>query len=183
MDPITIGLMGVGLGMQIFGGMGASEKANQIAGVQAGIAQNEGKINDVRRQQMQFEARRSQLEIFRNAQRARAQGLNASVNQGASQGSGIQGGMAQTKSMGLFNSQGVETNLAYGQNIFGIQGDITKQKMQVSQLGGEMATDQGIASLGGSLFKAGPTIGNIAQGVGTSGIKVPGFNPFAGMLA
>lgn len=167
--------MGVGLGMQIFGGMGASEKASQIAGVQAGIAQNEGRINDVRRQQMQFEARRSQLEIFRNAQRARAQGLNAATNQGAQMGSGLQGGQAQATNQGLFNAKGVNQNLAFGENIFGIQGDITKQKMQVSQLGGEMATDQGIASLGSSIFKAGPTIGNIAQ--------APKFNPFAGMLA
>lgn len=168
MDPISIGISAVGLGMQLFGGISASQKANQIAGVQAQIAGQEGQINDQRRAQMELEGRRSQLEIFRNGQRARAQGLNAATNQGAAQGSGVQGGQAQATSQSYFNAQGINQNLAIGRNIFGIQDQITKNKQQVSMLGGEMATDQGIASLGASLMKSGPTMGNIGGAIGKS---------------
>lgn len=152
----------IGLATSIFGGNAAAENAKQAAAVQGQIAGLEGKVNDQRQVAMQLSARRQQMEIFRNMQRARAQGLNAAVNQGANMGSGLQGGQAQATAQGLTNSAGVNQNLEIGNNIFGIQRDITKQKQVLSSIQGQMATNQGIASLGSSITAAGPGIGRLS---------------------
>lgn len=166
MDFISAGLGVVGLGMQIFGGFKGSEVASQQAEQSRYIAQDEQKINDQRRQQMLLESRRNQLQIFRNNQRLRAQATNAATQQGAQFGSGLQGGLAQIQDQGLFNSQGINQNVEIGQNIFGINNDISQHKMQLASLGGDAADAAGLASLGGALIKAGPTIGAFGKQLG-----------------
>ncbi len=167
MDPLSIGLQVVGFGLQMFGAFGASNNAHQIAEVNKGIAADEQKINEQKRQQMLLESRRKQMEIFRNEQRQRAMATAAAVNQGAQFGSGLQGGLAGVTSMSLFNSQGINQNVEIGQNIFGINNDISSKKMQLAELGADQAQNQGLASLGGSLMKAGPTIGQLGQNFGS----------------
>src|SRR5882672_3503245 len=150
MDPISIGLGVVGLGMQIFGGIKGSEVAGQQAQQSRYIAQDEQRINDQKRQQMLLESHRNQLQIFRNNQRLRAQATNAATQQGAQFGSGLQGGLAQIEDQGLFNSQGINQNVEIGQNIFGINNDISQHKMQLASLGGDASDAAGLASLGGA---------------------------------
>lgn len=163
MDPISLGLGIAGLGLSIFGSMKGSEVAGQQAAESRAIAGDEQKINAQKKMQMNLEAQRSQLQIFRNSQRARAQALNAATQQGASQGSGLQGGLAQVTDQSLFNSQGINQNQEIGNNIFGINNDISSHKMQLATLGGEAASAAGLASLGGSIMKAGPVIGQFGQ--------------------
>lgn len=170
MDPISIGLGVVGLGMQIFGGIKGSEVAHQQAQESRAIAGDEQKINEQKRQQMLLEANRRQMEIFRNQQRARAQATNAAVQQGAQFGSGLQGGLAQVDDMSFFNLQGINQNVQIGQNIFDQNADISSHKMKLADLGADAADAAGIASLGGALMKAGPTIGAFGkQAFGGSG--------------
>lgn len=159
--------------MQLFGGAKGAGVAKQQAAVSSDIAGQEQAINTQKYQQMQLEANRSQLENFRNMQRARAQGLNSATQQGAQFGSGLAGGQAQATDQGLFNSLGINQNLEVGNNIFGLNSNISKDKMQLASLGGEAATDAGISSLGGSLIKAGPIVGafgkNAMAGFGNVG--------------
>lgn len=161
MDPLTLGLGVVGLGLQLYGGSKASQEAQH----QAELAQKnyvlETQVNTQRKQAMELSASRQQLENYRNVQRARAQGMAAAVNQGAQFGSGIQGGQAQAQSQGAFNNLGITQNLEIGRNIFGLNNQISGNKALMSQSQANQATDMGLASLGGSLVKNSGMISNI----------------------
>lgn len=169
MDPISIGLGVVGFGMQIFGGLSAAEHSREQAEISQKISAEERKVNEQKRLQMQLSARRQQTEIFRNMQRARAQGQNAATQQGASLGSGLQGGLAQVAAQSFFNAQGINQNLEIGENIFSLNNNISGLRAQSSQVQSDAATDQGIASLGGSIVKAGPIIGAFGRNIGSYG--------------
>lgn len=157
----------VGLGMSIFGGLDQSRIAKEQAGVSADIATQEQGINAQKQQAMELAGRRQQLEIIRNNQRARSMAENAAVNQGAQFGSGLQGGLAQVEDQSLFNLAGVNTALETGRNIAGFNNQISQDKIRLAQLGGDAASSAGFASLGGSILKAGPTIGALAGGFGS----------------
>ncbi len=175
MEPISAALGVVGLGLQIWGGAKASQTASQVAGVQKGIAGDEQQINDQKQQQMQLEARRMQTEQFRNIQRQRSAATAAAVNQGAQGGSGLQGGLAQVQDQGLYNVQGINQNLQFGNTIFGINNDISSKKMQLADLSSSMAQDQALSSLGGAIVKNSGTIGGLAQDAYAAGSKVASF--------
>lgn len=163
MDPISIGLGVVGFGLQLFGMSQANEAAQQSSSIKKGIAQDEQRINEQKRQQMLLESSRKQMEIFRNMQRQRAMATAAAVNQGASGGSGLQGGLAGVTGQSLFNSLGINQNVELGQNIFSINNDISSKKMQLADVETQQSEAAGWASLGGSLIKAGPTFGALGQ--------------------
>lgn len=169
MDPLTLGIAAVGIGMQVFGGMSASEHANQANQVQQQIAGLEQGVNGQRRDAMELSGRRQQMEVFRNNQRQRAMATNAAVNQGAQFGSGLQGGLAQVQDQSMFNSLGISQNLQIGRNIFGLNDQITGAKAQVSSIQTQMGQDQGIASLGGSISRSAGTLGQMGQGFGSGG--------------
>lgn len=166
MDPISLAIGAVGLGMQIFGGMGQSENAHQSAAVSQDIARQEQSINDAKQKQMELEGRRTQMENIRNNQRARAMAENAAVNQGAQFGSGLQGGLAQVNDQSMFNMNGVNSALSIGREINSYNQNISGDKQQLAGIQADSATNQGIASLGGALLKAGPIVGQMSQGFG-----------------
>lgn len=167
MDPISAGLGIVGLGMQIYGGMQASETAQKQAAEYQAIAADEKKINAQKQLQMQLENRRSQLENVRNAQRARSMATAAAVNQGANFGSGLAGGLGQIAGQESTNALGLNQGLTIGNTIFGINDDISAHKMNLASLGADMSEAQGWSSLGGSLIKNGPMIGGLAKDAGS----------------
>lgn len=171
MDPISLAIGAVGLGMQIFGSVGASSAAHRQAEISQDVAKQEQGINDAKQQQMELEGKRANIETSRNVQRARAMGIAASVNQGASTGSGLQGGLAQSTDEGLFHMQGVNDALSFGRQINVFNQNISNDKQQMASAQADAATSQGIASLGGAVMKAGPIIGQVSQGFGNIGNK------------
>src|SRR5882762_9034564 len=169
MDPITgltLATQVVGLGLSIFGGASSASDAKHAAQIQSNIAGLEGGLEDQRHTAMELAARRNSLEVLRANQRARSTAINNATNQGAQFGSGLQGGLAQVQDQGLFNLAGVNQNLEIGEAMFGINKQITGQKQQLTQVQGQQATDQGIASLGGALVKSGPMLGSIGSSIG-----------------
>lgn len=158
----------IGLGMSIFGGMQQSSIAKQQAQVSMDEARQEQGINDVKQQAMELSGRRQQLEIIRTNQRARALAENSATNQGAQFGSGIQGGLAQINDQSLFNLTGVNTALETGRQINTFNQQISRDKIQSAQLGGQASSGAGFASLGGAILKAGPVFGQFSQGFGKS---------------
>lgn len=176
MDPVTGTIAAIGLGLKLFGGMEASNTASQEAQVSAQNAQYEGQENDQRKQQMELSAYRGQLQDIRNTQRARAMGINAAVNQGAQYGSGLQGGIASTESQGMFNVQGINQNLEIGKNIFGIDSKISANNVQLAGLKGQEASEQGIASMGGSILSSAGTLGTLTK------TAAAGFGNMGGMF-
>lgn len=179
MDPLTLGISAVGLGLQAFGGFAAASKAKEAYGIQSNISGLEGQVNDQRRTAMELSARRQSMEIFRNNQRARSMAMNNATQQGASYGnsSGLPGGLAQVNDQSNFNLQGINQNLELGRNIFGLDDQISKQKMALSGVQSDMMTDQSISQLGGSITKSAGTLGSIAQ----FGFGNFGFNPIKGV--
>lgn len=178
MDPISIiaGITSlVGLGTSLFGGASASHDAKQAASIQSNIAGLEGGLEDQRHTAMELAAKRQSTEILRSNQRARSLALSNATSQGAQFGSGLQGGLAQVDDQGAFNLAGVSQNLQIGEAMFGINKQITGQKQQLAQVQGQQATDQGIASLGGSIMKAAPTIGSLGGTAYNNFGKMSGF--------
>lgn len=169
MDPISIALGVVGLGMQIFGGSKQVENAGAEAKVSQDEARQEQNINDLKQQQMEIDARRQQTQIIRNVQQAQALGLQRATNQNAQFGSGLAGGQGNATSQGLFNLQGVNDALSIGRGINTFNQNISSDKIQMAGLQSSDATAKGITSLGGALITAGPTIGKISQGFSPGG--------------
>lgn len=188
MDPITVGIQAVGLGMKLFGAFSGASSSSQFADQTAQYAQQmnaqeqqkfglEKQVNQQRQAAMELSARRQQLEIFRNNQRARAMGLNASVSQGAQYGSGMPGGLASIDAQSRINNQGVNQNLEIGRNIFGLNNSITdinatesgiksKYQTQQAQYQAQQTTDQAWQGFGGSLIGSAGTLGNIGGAIG-----------------
>jgi len=178
MDPITgltLATQVVGLGLSIFGGASSASDAKHAAQIQSNIAGLEGGLEDQRHTAMELAARRNSLEVLRANQRARSTAINNATNQGAQFGSGLQGGLAQVTDQGTFNLAGVNQNLEIGEAMFGINKQITGQKQQLAQVQGQQSTDQGLASFGGSVMRAGPTIGNLGGTVYNNISKNSGF--------
>lgn len=179
MDPLTLGLGAIGLGMQLFGGISSSEEAQKQAALSQQKFGLETQVNAQRKQAMELSANRQQMENYRNIQRARAQGTNAAVTQNAQLGSGLAGGNAQASDQGYFNSLGISQNLQIGRNIFGLNDQISGVNSQISSSQSSQATDQGIASLGGALVKGSGTISNIA---GYGGAQLKSMNIGSGLM-
>lgn len=171
MDPISLGLGVVGLGLQLWGQSEASSASKQYAAQSSalarGIAGDEQRLNEQKRIAMELSGKRQVMEVFRNNQRLRAQATAAAVNQGAQFGTGLLGGLAQIEGQSQDNALGINQGLITGRNIFGINNDISDKKMQQAQLQAQYQTSQadaqGLASLGGALTKIGPTVGAFAK--------------------
>jgi len=177
MDPISIGIMAIGTGLDLFGkvlGMGAAKKEaalnKQAAQYNMQIAQNEMKVEEQKRNAMRLDASRKQIENIRSAQLARSMAVNNAVNQNAQFGTGLSSGLAQITGRANWNAEGIESNLEIGENIFGINKTIGDLKVAKAALGPkyadaqeQAAMGQGLSSLGGSLVKNGGTIGSLGQ--------------------
>lgn len=166
MEPLSLALGSIGLGLQIFGGFGAAHNAKQASYYNKQIAAEEMKLNQVKQQKMELEGRRMQLESVRNNQKARALAEASAVNQGAQFGSGLQGGLGEIQGNTLTNMEGVNFGLQFGRQMAGINDTISGYKQQLADVQSEQAANQGLMSLGGSLMKAGPLVGPLGQGFG-----------------
>lgn len=176
MDPLTLGIGAIGLGLKLFGGMGASSAQSQANAYQQQAFQGEIQVNQQRQQAMEISARRNQLENIRNTQRARSQGLNAAVTDGAQFGSGLPGAQGAATDRGTFNALGITQNLQIGRSIFGLDNQITQAKANASNSMSTASTDQGWASMGGSILSSTGTIGNLTKSAGGIASGIGGWS-------
>lgn len=184
MDPLTLGIGAIGLGMQLYGKFAGSDSAEEYAQLEKKQAGLEMGINQQKKQQMELSGRRQLLENFRNAQRLRAQGVNSAVNQGAQFGTGMQGGLYQNTSQGHYNALGIDQNLEIGRSIFGLNDQISGVKMQMADVKTDMNNAQGWSSLGGSILQSSSTIAALGKsgfGAGSNFVNGstggPGYSP------
>jgi len=115
---------------------GASRDINQ------GIVAQQKNIEATKRQAMEVDARRQQLEIIRNQQRGRALGLTTATSQGASKGSGLQGGYGQISGQTGVNLLGVQQNLQAGRQVFDANAAITNLNSDMADLTYNYAVQQ-----------------------------------------
>lgn len=156
----------VGVGMSIYGGLSGAKVAKQEAGVSQAEAATEQSINSLHEQTSLVAGRRAQMETVRNMQRARAMSIQAGVSSGSQNGSGLQGALGSDTDQGLTGLSNINQKLQSGQQLYGYTGQINADKQQMASLQGQAATDQAWSSLGGSLIKSAPMLGNMGKGVG-----------------
>lgn len=167
-DPFSLSLTALSIGLQaagLFGGMSA--RKDQNAATQAQI-QAQMELERQRKRQMELEAQRRNLEIIRNQQRARSVALSSSTNQGASGGSGLQGGYGQISGQAGTQLLATSQNLEIGRNMFNINQDISTARMAYADAGTDLANWNAIGSFGSTLFNVGPQLKSLSGGFGTS---------------
>lgn len=164
-----------------------SSGAKQSAEAQQEQVRLEQQVEAQKHQQMALEYRRNSMQLLRNQQRTRAMALQNATAQGAQQGSGLQGGYGQISGDAGNNMLGLNQNFEIGNNIFGLNAQISQQKILQSQAQSTMMTGNAISNLGGSLLKATPSLASIGQnaanlgtGMGMGNFMSPGSGSFSG---
>ena len=130
----------VGMGVQ-YVGMQKAAKAQERA-------------EAIRLNAMKLDAARERRQQVREMMLQRATAVSNASSQGASQGSAIQGGLAQITNQGIGNVHAVNQNEILGERMFRANADIAKGNSMAS-LGG------GIQSLGGMLVNNRGVFGSI----------------------
>ena len=177
MEAITA-LLGLGLSVSgMVGGMGASHDYNEA---QKRQVQGEQLVEAQRQQAATLMHERNQMQILRNNQRARSMGLEAATTQGAQQGSGLAGAYGQIRGQSGVDLLGENQNFEIGQNVFGLNAQISQQKIAQANAQQSMQFFQGLGSFGSSITGSARNIGNLTSGFGstTNAAPRPSFNPF-----
>ena len=104
-------------------------------------AKSSAKAEKLRERMMGLEALRKRREIVREGVVARAQATSNAVAQGAGEGSGLQGGIAQITGRQNRNTLASTQDEEIGHKVF-------KANRQYAKAGGMIALGQGISSLG-----------------------------------
>lgn len=171
MEPISALL---GLGLSIFGTVGSMNAAgeqNKEQQKQIGLQQQ---LEGQRHQQMVLNSERQSMEAFRTQQRMRAMGLEAATQQGAAQGSGLQGAYGQVRGQSGVNQLGISQNEQIGENMFGINSQISSNKISMAETQQKSQMYGGISSIGGSIFGASKSLNNIFSGR-SNGTPTPNY--------
>lgn len=164
MDPVSMMMLGstaIGVGMSLFGGVSAMSAQKQLSQYAQQNAQDEMQIDQQKRLQMELTAKRQGVENLRKSQQAMAANHAAAVAGGAQFGSGYAGGQSAAKQQEAYNALGISQNLAIGENIFNLNQSIDQNKITMAGLQGDVATDQGISSLGSAIGSSGKQFGQI----------------------
>lgn len=135
-----LALSGVGAAVQ-YSGQQKSLKAQKQA-------------EDLRKKQMELDAARQRREIARKAMISRADALSNATNQGASQGSGLQGGFAQIANEAGRSTVAVNQNEQIGKGIF-------DANMRDFQGRSQAATGGAIGDVGGMFLNNSDLLGRV----------------------
>lgn len=169
MEPFSTVLMaGAGIALQGFGMASSYDAAKRQTAAQRQQIEAEKKIEAQKRQAMELSNRRQQVENFRNAQRMRAVALTNATSQGASSGSGLQGGYGQIANQANWNALGMSQNLEIGRNIFGLNSQISDQKISMAEAQRDMQFGNSLTQLGGQLVNSAGAFGKLASGFAPS---------------
>ena len=142
----------VGGGLMVAGIFGSSNTAKKQAAEQKAINADQIKIEGQKRQAMELDARRRELEVFRNVQRAQSIALTNATLQGGQFGSGLLGGQAQASQAGRQDLTSIGQNLTIGRTISDLNNDISQHKMTLADLGADASFYSGLTQLGGTIL-------------------------------
>lgn len=168
MDPISAVLAAGGIALQLFGAQQQHQAATRQNDIQQNIVKDQQAIETEKFNFMQVDARRRQLEVFRNVQRAKSLALTNATSKGAQFGSGLQGGYGQIEGEAGTQLTAISQNLASGERMYNINTDISGQKGLLAQAGLQSSTGAGLSSLGGSIVNNLGTISRLTSGFGGS---------------
>lgn len=142
---LSLGMSAAGAGLSFFGARKQAEASKETSRLEL---QAEAK----RQQAMELDSRRKQMEILRTQQRARSVALTTATSQGAAGGSALAGAYGQVSGGTGVNLLGVTENLQIGRDLFGINSQISQQKMRLADAGVYSSAGAGLSSLGKDLL-------------------------------
>lgn len=130
-----------------------------------------------RRQAMELDARRKQLDIIRTAQRTRAFSLANATNSGSQFGSGLQGAYGQTSGQSTNNLLGVDQSLSLGRDVFSANAAYSNAELAKASAGTIGYIGAGLSSFGSSLMQATPSLVKLGRTYGSGYSQQPQYNP------
>lgn len=142
---------GLGVGLQAYGAYQSYQIGQKISSEQANITSAQIQEEQLKAQAMRLQARRSQMEVVRNNQKARSLALAGAVAGGGQFGSGVMGGVGEAQGISGNNLLGINQNLAIGNSLAGLNMSIDQSQGNIAQLQGQLATAQGISGAGKSV--------------------------------
>ncbi len=164
----TAAIAAVGLGVSAYGQYESYQGAKSQAEASRNIAGLEMQQEQIRQRAMELQAKRQSMEIVRTSQRARSLALATATSQGANMGSGLAGGYGQIAGQTGVNLLGVSQNLGFAEQMFGLNAQISSQKMNIADAQSQQALGAGLSSFGNSLMNSAGTFGKISAGFGGS---------------
>lgn len=150
--------------------------ASKSAEAQKRVAQLEMQIEAQRKLAMERDSQRRILEQYRQGQRARALSLTIATSQGAgTQSSALGGAYGQISGQMGTNVQGISQNLEIGRNIFDLNAQISREKMNIADAQVLSNVGSGLQSMGGSMMNVLPAFGRVTGGFGGGGPPYGGY--------
>lgn len=180
MAAISTAVAVAGVGFSAYGSYKQYKSSKDMAKANAAIAAEEAEQEAIRRRAAELDAKRRQLELVRNQQRARSLALSNATSQGASQGSGLQGGYGQIAGDTGVNLLGITQNQGLSNQIFDSNMQISQQRQLLAKYQGDAAFGQGLSSLGGALLNNMGTINSLSKGFGFGANSGGGGNLYGG---
>lgn len=155
-------------GASIAGGLMAnSGRQQQQEGIRA-QADASSKAEAAREQQMNLEAERTKRDTIRRMMAARAEAVSAASNQGASFGSGIQGGIAGITGQGNASINATERAQGLGSAIFSANRDYANAQAQTALGSGNFNLGMSLFGNSVQLGKQAASAGGLVQGLNNS---------------
>lgn len=156
-------LAGIGIGGSL---LSQTKSTKALRGQQEAtrqVAEISAQQEEVRKQQMNLEFQRKQREIIRQTQAARSSALVAGANQGALQGSGVQGGVSSVVATGATNlNQNVQAR-DIGASLFDLNANLARAQARVANFQGEANRWQTYGNLFGTVATNAGTFGRVLE--------------------
>lgn len=130
----SVGFAGQNYGINAGAAQDSLVAAQQSSAINKNIYNDQLAIQQQKRQAMELDANRSQLEVIRNSQRARSMALFNAQSTGAQRGSGLQGGYGQISGQSNTNALGIQQNLQIGENVFNLNADVSKNSLDMNDV-------------------------------------------------
>lgn len=145
----------VGVGLQVAGFAKQQSAMKQQANFNQQVLQDQQAQEAVRQQAVTLDAQRRRRSIVRQGIQAQAVATSRATNQGvADPGSSIvNGSMGTIAGQTDRNLQSINQSQLLSNDMFGLNADITQNKVGASRAGSSAAAGAGLMSLGGALIK------------------------------
>lgn len=161
MDPISAIMGGIGISMELIGGMKARGVESKINQDQQQILGQEQAANDVRQQAVAMMAQRKQIQNVREAQMAASRSRAGSTQAGAQFGSGAIAGEQMAQSGAAYNAATIDQDLLSANKMFGIDRNINALKSNIGVESTSLNNDEGWMQAGSALLGAAKPLGNL----------------------
>lgn len=147
MDLVTALLTAASVGISLYGSHMKQVGAKLQQDIQKRMIGTEQQEEALRQQMMNISANRQLYANARNLQRARSLIAAKGVSAGAQFGSGVSGGLGQASGQAGLNTQAISQDTQAGNQMFGLNRDLSMDRIAMNDAGGMINTGQGIMDI------------------------------------